>query len=78
MSAVTIDQSWTRAGLYGSGSGRARAVIFKLFRAFFRLILSMSTQNIFLRFFLIFCVMDYYFVYNNGIMVTKLKSNAFW
>ena len=44
----------TRVRLGPGVSGRVRAVIFKLFRAFFWLIFSMSTQNIFYLFLKIF------------------------
>ena len=48
----------------GSGLWRVRAVIFKLFRAFFGLIFSMLTKNIFIFFSNIFAVFFFFNVYS--------------
>ena len=66
-------QSWTLAGLFGSGSGWTRAVIFKLFRAFFGLIFSMTMQNIFILF-LIFLL---YFL-SESVFCSKHSLNNFF
>ena len=57
-------RSHFRVGLGPDFSRRVWAVIFKLFRAFFELIFSMSTQNIFYPFFKRFCCIFYLNLYS--------------